>query len=214
MRMRIPEHRDGLQFACECLSGLSGGYSDPWASIAQKKLLPDGTKEEILNLVCREPKTISQLASALHLSPPSIHTHINDMMKSELLRESQEWEKKYPTERYYEPNFPVVKADERAEFEALCQKMAKEVADLFEKQRSQMERAFKKTNLARRSWTFSDLTQYLYAHVQRAARGLLEERGTLPPRKRHANGVEWIFWAEESGHDTNGSTKQKMKRKS
>jgi DNA-binding transcriptional ArsR family regulator len=195
--MSIPDHRDGLQFACECLSGFRGGYSDPWASIAQKKLLPDGTKEEILNLVSREPKTISQLADALDLSPPSIHTHINDMMKSELLRESEEWEKKYPAERYYEPNFPVVKANERAEFEGLCREMAERMADVFEKKRPQMERAFKKTNLAARSWMFSDVTQYLYAHVQRGARGLLEQRGMLPPRKRHANGAEWIFWAEE-----------------
>ena len=202
--MSIPDHRDGQQFACECLSALRAGYSDPWASIAQKKLLPDGTKEEILNLVSREPKTISQLADALDLSPPSIHTHINDMMKSELLRESEEWEKKYPAERYYEPNFPVVKADERAEFEGLCRELAKRVADLFEKQRPQMERAFKKTNLAARSWTFSDVTQYLYAHVQRGARGLLEQRGVLPPRKRHANGVEWIFWAEEPITEKNG----------
>jgi DNA-binding transcriptional ArsR family regulator len=195
--MSLPNHRDGLQFACECLSGRLGGYSDPWASIAQKKLLPDGTKEEILNLVSREPKTISQLADVLDLSPPSIHTHINDMMKSELLRESEEWEKKYPAERYYEPNFPVIKADERAKFEALCREMAERVADLFEKKRPQMERAFKKTNLAAQRCTFSDVAQYLYAHVQRGARGLLEKRGALPPRLMHANGAEWIFWAEE-----------------
>jgi DNA-binding transcriptional ArsR family regulator len=201
--MTIPDKRDRLQFACECVSAGRGGYSDPWASVAQKKLLPDGTKEEILNLVAREPKTISQLAEALDLSPPSIYTHINDMLKSELLRESEEWEKKYPTERYYEPNFPVVTANERAEFEALCWQMAERLADLFEKKQPQMERAFKRTNLAKRSWTFSDVTQYLYANVQRAGRVLLEQRGTLPPRKRHANGVDWIFWAEDPPANTN-----------
>jgi len=26
---------------------------------------------------------------------------------------------------------------------------------------------------------------------------LLEQRGELPPGERHANGAEWIFWAEE-----------------
>lgn len=200
--MSVPDKRDGLQFACECVSAGRGGYSDPWASIAQKKLLPDGTKEEILNLVAREPKTISQLAEALDLSPPSIYTHINDMMKSELLRESGEWEKKYPTERYYEPNFPVVTANERAEFEAVCWEMAERLADLFEKKRPHMERAFKRTNLAKRGWTFSDVTQYLYTTVQRAARVLLEQRGTLPPRKRHANGAQWLFWAEDPVVDT------------
>jgi DNA-binding transcriptional ArsR family regulator len=199
--MAVPDELKGLRFACECVSARGKGYSDPWANIAQHKLLPNGTKEEILNLVAHEPKTISQLAGALCLSPPSIHTHINDMMKSELLRESEEWEKKYPTERYYEPNFPVVKAEEHAEFQAMCQEMAGRMADLFEKKRTQLERAFKKTGLAERGWTFSDITQYLYASVQRGARELLEERGVLPPPEQHQNGVSWVFWAEEPNAD-------------
>src|SRR5215212_2254569 len=91
----------GLLFPCECVSA-QGEYSDPWASISQNKLLPNGTKEAILNSVAREPKTIAQLASDLGLSQPSIHRHISEMMASELLRESKEWERKYPTERYYE----------------------------------------------------------------------------------------------------------------
>lgn len=196
--MGIADKREWLHFACECVSS-RGGYSDPWAGVAQNKLLPDGTKEEILNIVAREPKTIAQLAKELGLSQPSIHTHVGEMMASELLRESVEWEKKYPTERYYEPNFPVVKADERLEFETLCQEMAERVADLFEKRRKQLERAFNSTALAQRGWTFADLTHYLYARVQRDAREILEARGMLPPCAKHRNGAEWIFWAEETG---------------
>ena len=202
--MSVPEGLDGLQFACECVSARRTGYSDPWANVAKKKLLPDGTKEEILNLVAREPKTISQLAESLKLAPPSIYTHISDMVKSELLRESEEWEKKYPTERYYEPNFPIVQADDRAEFEKACREVSARVGDIFEKALPQFERAFKKTTLAERGWGFADVTQYLYACVQRGARQLLEERGTLPPCEEHKNGVEWLFWAEESAADANG----------
>src|SRR5260370_4175849 len=99
-----------LCFPCECVSGGKGGYSDPWSEITKNKLLPNGTKEEILNLVAREPNTISQLAEPLDLSPPSVHTHITDMMKSDLLRESEEQEKKYPAKRYHEPNFPAFNA--------------------------------------------------------------------------------------------------------
>ena len=102
----------------------------------------------ILNLVARQPKTISQLAEALDLSPPSVYTNINDMMKSELLRESEEWEKKYPTERYYEPKFPVFKAEEWAEFRTMCEEMAQQVVALFERKRAKMERAFSRTPLA------------------------------------------------------------------
>jgi DNA-binding transcriptional ArsR family regulator len=195
--MAIPDGFKGLRFPCECVSARPGGYSDPWADITKRKLLPNGTKEEILNLVAREPKTISQLAEALNLSPPSVHTHINDMMKSELLRESEEWEKKYPTERYYEPNFPVFKSEECAEFKALCEEMSKELVRLFERKRQKMEVAFRKTDLSKQGWELSDITQCLYANMQRGARTILEKRGLLSSREKHENGAEWIFWAEE-----------------
>lgn len=187
----------GLRFPCECVSGLQGGYTDPWADVTKRKLLPNGTKEQIITLLAEEPKTISQLAHALNLSPPSVHTHINDMLQSELLRESEEFEKRHPSERYYEPNFPVFKTEECAEFRELCEEMAQQLANLFEKRRANMERAFSKTNLAAHGWELSDVTQCLYANMYRGARTLLEERGLLTPRQKHANGAEWIFWAEE-----------------
>jgi DNA-binding transcriptional ArsR family regulator len=160
-------------------------------------LLPNGTKEQIITLLAEEPKTISQLAQALNLSAPSVHTHINDLLQSELLRESEEFEKRHPSERYYEPNFPVFKAEECAEFRALCEEMAEQLANLFEKRRAKMERAFGNTNLGSHGWELSDVTQCLYANMYRGARTLLEQRGLLTPRQKHANGAEWIFWAEE-----------------
>lgn len=187
----------GLRFPCECVSGIAGGYSDPWADIAKHRLLPNGTKEQILNLVAQEPKTISQLAQALELSAPSVHTHVNDMLRSELLRESEEFEKKHPTERYYEPNFPVFKEAECNEFRELCEEMAQQVAALFERRRAKMERAFRRTSLMEHGWQLSDVTQCLYTNMYRSARALLEERGLLASPDQHGNGAEWIFWAEE-----------------
>jgi len=198
MFMTVPNGYVGLRFPCECVSALNETYSDPWADVTKRKLLPNGTKEQILNLVAQEPKTLSQLAEALSLSPPSIHTHLNDLMKSELLRESIAWEKKYPAERYYEPNFPVLKAMECAEFMSLCDEMAAQIAALFERKRSKLERAFRKTGLAEQGWELSDVTQCLYANMQRHARRLLEQKGLLTPPQKHANGAEWIFWAQES----------------
>jgi DNA-binding transcriptional ArsR family regulator len=195
--MTLPSGYQALRFPCECVSAAEGGYSDPWADITKRKLLPNGTKEEILTIVAREPRTISQLAEALDLSAPSVYTHITDMMKSELLRESEEWEKKYPTERYYEPNFPIFKAEECAEFRLLCEQMSEQLVKLFERERSKMESAFNKTGLKDQGWEFSDITQCLFANMQRKARTLLEERGVLNPRAKHANGAKWIFWAQE-----------------
>ena len=187
----------GLRFPCECVSALPGGYTDPWADVTRRKLLPNGTKEQIITLVAEEPKTLSQLAQALNLSPPSIHSHINDLLTSELLREPEEYEKKHPTERYYEPNFPVFKAEECAEFRDLCEEMAQQLATLFERRRAKMERAFRKTSLPDHGWELSDVTHCLYANIYRGARTLLQKRGLLAPREKHANGAEWIFWAEQ-----------------
>src|SRR5688500_17222431 len=90
-----------LRFACECVSARVGGYSEPWAGIARNKLLPNGTKEEIVNLVAQEPKTISQVAGALGLAAPTVYAHVRDLLESELLREAAVREKLHPAERYY-----------------------------------------------------------------------------------------------------------------
>src|ERR1043166_2537360 len=132
------DERKGLRFPCECVSGLPGGYSEPWADIAKRKLLPNGTKEQIVTLLAEEPKTISQLAQALNLSAPSVFTHINDMLESELLRESEEFEKRHPSERYYEPNFPVFKAQECAEFRELCEAMSVQLANLLDRKSTRL----------------------------------------------------------------------------
>ena len=189
--------RKALRFPCECVSGFQSGDTDPWADVTKRKLLPNGTKEQIVMLLAAEPKTISQLAQALSLSAPSVYTHINDMLESELLRESKEFEKRHPSERYYEPNFPVFKAEECAEFRTLCEEMAQQLATLFEKQQKRIEQAFQDTNLPAQGWELLDVTQCLYTNMYRGARTLLEERGLLAPRQKHANGAEWIFWAEE-----------------
>jgi hypothetical protein len=143
-----------LNFPCECVSARKENYSDPWAGVAKNKLFVNGTKEQILNLVAKQPRTISQLAKELNIAPPTVHTHINEMLASELLRDSAEWEKLHPKEHYYEPNFPVVCEKDRAEFEEICQKMSEDFAETFEQARPQFEQAFAKTNLAEKGWVF------------------------------------------------------------
>jgi DNA-binding transcriptional ArsR family regulator len=195
--MTTPDGFKGLLFPCECVSSRPGGYSDPWAEITKNKLLSNGTKEEILNVLAQEPKTITQIAEALRLSAPTVHTHVSEMLASELLREAVEWEKTHPAERYYEPNFPVFSSKECAEFRTLCEEVTRELVTLFEKRRQKMERAFRKTGLADRGWELSDVTQCLFANMYRGARSRLEQKGLLSSRKKHKNGASWIFWAEE-----------------
>src|SRR5215211_6681747 len=130
--MNKSDDKFNLLFPCECVSAREENYSDPWAPISRNRLFSDGTKEQIINLVADGPKTISQLAKALKLSPPSIHKHINELLSSELLRDSVEWEKLHPKERYYEPGFPVVNAEECAEMEKICSELSDLIADAFE----------------------------------------------------------------------------------
>jgi DNA-binding transcriptional ArsR family regulator len=186
-----------LEFACECVSS-HGGYGDPWAGLAQRKLLSNGTKEEILCSVARGPKTIAQLARELSLSPPSVFSHINELVSSDLIRAADGHPKRHPSERYYEPNFPVVRSAERAEFAALCEELSEQFAALFSRKLRKLERAFEGTALSERGWRFEDLAHYLYARVQRGARERLEEAGSLPQRQPHLDGAEWFFWAEEA----------------
>jgi DNA-binding transcriptional ArsR family regulator len=164
--MTIPAGFEGLRFPCECVSSRAGGYSDPWAEITKNKLLPNGTKEEILNVLAQGPKTITQIAEALSLSAPSVHTHISDMLRSELLREAVESEKTHPAERYYEPNFPVFKAEVCAEFRSLCEEMAQQVVALFEvatgsAARDQIEISLQRNPLHHRSLPSYPITRSL-----------------------------------------------------
>jgi DNA-binding transcriptional ArsR family regulator len=195
--MTVPAGFKGLRFPCECVSSKPGAYSDPWAPITKNKLLPNGTKEEILNVLARGPKTITQIAEALGLSVPSVHTHVTDMMRSELLREAVQWQKSYPAERYYEPNFPVIKDDKADELCRLCDILGDEVAAIIKKNRSKLEKAFRTTSLQERGWSFEDVAQFIFARVQRSARRRLEGGAMLAVAKPHRNGVEWVFWAEE-----------------
>ena len=195
--MGLRKNGRALHFPCECISA-QHGYSDPWTAVTQHNLLNEGTKERVLNAVARQPKTIAHLAKELGLSQPAIHRHVNEMLKSELLREATEWEKRHPAENYYEPNFPVIKAADKAAFESICRTMAAAIADLFEAKQAELERAMQRTSLADQGLRFSDVGQFCYASAQRGARQLLEERGVLPRPQKHENGAEWVFWAEES----------------
>ena len=195
--MSVPSGYKGLRFPCECVSSRPGGYSDPWAGITKNRLMPNGTKEEILNILAKGPNTITQIAEELGLSAPSVHSHVSDMLRSELLRETGEWQKNHPAERYYEPNFPVIKDDEAEELCKLCDSLGTTVAQLFKKERRKLEKAFRDTPLPDRGWRFADIAQFIFASVQRHARERLEKDGVLVSAKPHRNGVDWVFWAEE-----------------
>lgn len=204
-KMAIEEKKfNDLFFACDCISSRRENYGDPWSTIAKNRLIVDGTKEKIINLVAQQPRTISQIAKELNIAAPSVHTHIGELLGSELVRDSEEWEKLHSKERYYEPNFPVIWMDDRAKFDEICSELGEQVAEIFEKAVPRFENAFNGTSMEDEGWKVNDLTQYLYACVQRGARRRLEQKGLVNTAEPRKNGIEWVFWAEEpksNGHE-------------
>ena len=57
--MTVPAGFKGLRFPCECVSSIPEGYSDPWAEITKNRLLPNGTKEQILNVLAQGPNFVA-----------------------------------------------------------------------------------------------------------------------------------------------------------
>ena len=69
------------------------------------------------------------------------------MIKSELLRASEAWEKKHPIRALLRAELSRFRADECGEFKQLCEDMAEQVATLFVRRRAKMERASIQLNL-------------------------------------------------------------------
>src|SRR5918997_1513792 len=131
------DHR--LRFACACASGVPT-KSDPWVAIVNQRKLNDGTKELILNAIYRRPRTITQLAELLGISPPAVHRHVADLLASELIREV-----------------------DAAAPEPVLDELAAALATAFRARQGLLAEAFARTTLPGRGEPFEALLHYLYA---------------------------------------------------
>jgi DNA-binding transcriptional ArsR family regulator len=168
-------------------------------AISQQRKLNDGTKELILNALYRRPRTIAQLAQILSLSSPAVHRHVAELLASELIREvaAPEDGRRSAVERYYQPNFPVVLAADRAALQPVLNELADEIVAIFRAEQPALAEAFARSGLPAREESFETLLHYLYATATRMGRERLEAQGTLPPWPEHADGSRWVWWAEE-----------------
>ena len=188
-----------LRFACSCASAVPVA-GEPWVAIAKHGKLADGTKERILNALYREPRTVTQLAQLLELSPPTVHRHVTEMLASELIREVAvpPAARRSAVERYYRPDFPVVLTADRQTLLPILAQLAAEVADVFRAGQDALAEAFARSGLPDRGEHFEALLQYLYAAATRLARERLEAEGMLPAWPEHGDGSRWVWWAEEA----------------
>jgi DNA-binding transcriptional ArsR family regulator len=187
-----------LRFACSCASAAPVA-ADPWVAIAQHGKLADGTKELILNALHQRPRSVTQLAALLALSPPAVHRHVAELLASELIHEVliPTSQRRSPTERHYRPAFPVVLAADRRELQPVLAELAETLAGAFRARRDDLEEAFARTDLSARGESFEALLHYLYTAAARLARQRLEAAGDLPPWPEHGDGSRWVWWAEE-----------------
>jgi predicted ArsR family transcriptional regulator len=194
----VKAEENWLRLACSCASA-SRVMSDPWAAIPHDAKLNDGTKERILNLVARQPRTITQLADVLGISPPAVHRHMTDLLASELVREVERPRagRGSGVERYYRPAFPVVLAADRAQLDHVLQDLATDIAAAFRRRQAPLTEAFARTRLPARGDSFEAVVHYLFATAARLARNQLEAEGALPAWPEHADGSRWVWWAEE-----------------
>src|SRR5688572_28597276 len=150
-----------LRFACACASAAPVA-EDPWVAISQQRKLNDGTKERILNALHREPRTTAQLAQALGLSAPAVHRHVTELLASELIGEvaGPEGGRRSALERYYRPNFPVVRAADRAALQPVLDGLATAFAAAFQAEQAALRDAFARTSLPARGEGFEALLHY------------------------------------------------------
>jgi DNA-binding transcriptional ArsR family regulator len=188
-----------LRFACACASAAPIG-EDPWVAIVNQRKLNDGTKERILNAIYRQPRTITQLAELLGISAPAVHRHIADMLRDELIQESdlRASQRNRASERYYRPNFPVVLTDDRTVLQPILEDLAADIAAVFRQRQEALAHAFADTSLPGRGEPVEVLLHYFYAAATRLARARLEAEGALPSWPEHADGSRWLWWAEEA----------------
>jgi DNA-binding transcriptional ArsR family regulator len=188
-----------LQFACDCVSHLHGAIRDPWSYVSRAGLISSETKEIILNKTYRQPKTVTQLAKEIGLSQPAIYKHVQELLASDMLRESDlpDAEKAYRVEKYYEPNFPVLLQEDVDQLEPACRKVAQRIAEIYWEHRDELQEAFVGCSLESRGYALEHILDFLYSKIRRLGRRILDEQGYFPELPTHRDGSRWVYWAEE-----------------
>ncbi len=184
-----------IKFPCDCISA-TNACEEPWARVAKDGMFKDGTKEDLLNILKDEPRTIAQLAKEMDLSQPTIFRHISDLARHRLVREVSPDKKGYEFERYYKPNFPIVSREDQALFAPELESMAEQLAHTLRTHLPRLKKRFTESAAAREGWAFDEMAQYLVHAAQRSARTQLEEEGSLA-RELHSNGLDFTFWGIE-----------------
>jgi len=188
-----PESR--MKFPCDCIS-CTPACEEPWARVAKEGMFKDGTKEEILNKIHRQPHTIAQLAKAMKLAQPTVFRHVSELLANGLVREFTPDRRDYVVERYYAPGFPVVTLRDQRRYKEEIGTLAAEMSAALQKRLSRMKTRFQESDASRAGLSFEEFAHFLVHRAQRDARRLLERNGDLA-RKPADKKPGFIFWGIE-----------------
>lgn len=149
-------------------------------------------RERLLAVLAERPQTVSQLAHALGVSPPTALEHVRRALRDGLIAEVlvPQDEKRFPAERYYAPAVPVIRQPDYELLESACRGLVGDMADALRRNQGDLLSAFAMTHLAREGWEFRDVWPYLQESIGRL---VIERVGSLVgpvPVKPH--GVMWI----------------------
>lgn len=184
-----------IKFPCDCISS-TPACEEPWARVAKEGMFKDGTKEEIINRLHREPQTVAQLAKGTGLSQPTILRHVTELAEKGLLQEFDPDEKDYIVERYYKPSFPVVTKNDQELYNAEITALAGAIAGVIAQVSPELTKRYAGSHAESEGTPFAEFAHFIVHRAQREARMLLEERGILASRpSRPAPG--FIFWGAE-----------------
>jgi len=147
--MSSPDNQ--LKFPCDCISS-TPACEEPWAKVAKEGMFKDGAKENILNKLSNAPQTIAQLAKSAELAQPTVHRHINELVRHGLIKQTEIDSKNYVVERYYKLNFPVISKNDEQKYIEDINELSNEIAALMKKKIPDLKKKFFETEAISEGW--------------------------------------------------------------
>jgi DNA-binding transcriptional ArsR family regulator len=136
-----------------------GGYG-PVTKVAT--VLESQARKAIVYLLATQgPLTLKEISEKLKLSPSTVHDHLRKLKEAEVIKEAEEYPKKFKVEVYYRLNVPFLLFSELKGLEHAMKNLIEEFSMFIEKAKNNIANYIKDFNL--RCLTYKD--QYLYERV-------------------------------------------------
>ncbi len=147
-----------------------------------RNALNSETRRIILNRICERPMTGAQIAAEIGISRASVSDHLRVLRQAGVIREAGlgRGEKRYVVEKYYTPNFPVMRLEDQEKLRGLAGEIGRKVATLVEGYVDRMMEAFEETSAADEGWNLRDVYPYIQGMIREAESEALGQNHGIP----------------------------------